>query len=54
MQGEMGERWRKLCERAATEQNPAKLMELVTEINRLLEQKEERLQAERAEKSTAA
>jgi len=28
MQGEKGERWRKLCEKAAIEQNPQKLMEL--------------------------
>jgi hypothetical protein len=32
-----------LCERAANEQDPAKLMELVAEINRLLEAKEKRL-----------
>jgi hypothetical protein len=32
-----------LCERAATEQDPEKLMELVKEINRLLEEKERRL-----------
>jgi hypothetical protein len=38
MQGENAERWRMLCERAATEQDPTRLMELVREINRLLEQ----------------
>jgi hypothetical protein len=32
-----------LCERAVTEQDPEKLMELVKEINRLLEEKERRL-----------
>ena len=32
-----------LCELAAQEQNPERLMELVAEINRLLEQKEQRL-----------
>jgi hypothetical protein len=32
-----------LCERAASEQDPEKLMELVREINRLLEEKERRL-----------
>lgn len=43
MKGETGERWRKLCEQAAIEQDPLKLMRLVTEINRLLLEKEERL-----------
>jgi hypothetical protein len=43
MTGETGERWRRLCEQAALEQNPLKLMQLVTEINRLLLEKEERL-----------
>jgi len=32
-----------LCERAASEQDPEKLMELVKEINRILEEKERRL-----------
>lgn len=43
MQGETGERWRQLCERAAEEPDPQKLMELITEINQLLESNEERL-----------
>jgi hypothetical protein len=43
MQGENAERWRKLCEQAAIEQDPLKLMQLVMEINRLLLEKEERL-----------
>lgn len=43
MQGETGERWRKLCEQAAVEQDANKLMELIEEINQLLENKEERL-----------
>jgi hypothetical protein len=54
MQGENAERWRMLCERAATEQDPARLMELVREINRLLEEKEQRLQEQRADKPSAA
>ena len=37
------ERWMKLCEQAAVEQDPHKLVALVTEINDLLEQKERRL-----------
>lgn len=43
MQGENAERWRKLCEQAAVEQDSQKLMELVKEITRLLDEKERRL-----------
>jgi hypothetical protein len=43
MQGQQKERWKELCELAAQEQNSERLMELVAEINRLLEQKEQRL-----------
>ena len=35
--------WRKLCEQAAVEQDPQKLLELAREINRMLEEKEQRL-----------
>lgn len=43
MQRETKERWMLLCEQAANEQDPVKLMELVREINSLLEEKERRL-----------
>jgi len=43
MKGEVKERWMRLCEQAALEQDPEKLMQLVVEINRLLEEKEQRL-----------
>jgi hypothetical protein len=43
MKGQTRERWRELCEQAANEQNPAKLLKLITEINRLLTEKQERL-----------
>jgi hypothetical protein len=36
-------RWMELCEQAAGEQDPKKLMELVEEINRLLLEKEKRV-----------
>jgi hypothetical protein len=36
------ERWLLLCERAATEQDPEKLMDLLDEVNRLLEAEESR------------
>jgi len=37
------ERWMQLCEQAAVEQDPRKLIALVSEINDLLERKERRL-----------
>jgi hypothetical protein len=39
MQGAPGERWKILCEQASTEQDPQKLLELITEINSLFEEK---------------
>jgi len=50
MQGQAKERWLELCEQAAIEQDSAKLFQLVKEINRLLEEKENRLQKLRQEK----
>jgi hypothetical protein len=38
------ERWREVCEQVAVEQNPKNLVELTTEIYRLLEEKRRRLQ----------
>lgn len=35
--------WTELCRQASVEQDPGKLLELVTEINRLLAEKQERL-----------
>ena len=49
MIGEKAERWRTLCEQAAKEQDPEKLLELVQEINRMLEEKEQRLKASLSE-----
>jgi hypothetical protein len=34
------ERWKDLCKQAAGEQDPQKLVRLVTEVNRLLEPKQ--------------
>jgi hypothetical protein len=48
MKGEKRERWMELCQQAAVEQNSEKLMELVKEINRLLEEKEDRLKKQRS------
>lgn len=43
MKEELKEQWMRLCEQAAQEQNPEKLMALVREINRLLDEKRDRL-----------
>jgi hypothetical protein len=42
--------WMELCQQALVEQDPEKLMELVREINRLLDEKEGRLRRERSKK----
>jgi hypothetical protein len=44
MQGKTRETWMHLCEQAAIEQDADKLLALVNEINRMLEEKENRLQ----------
>jgi len=41
-------RWVELCERATKEQDPDKLLELLTEINGMLELQQTQLRAERA------
>jgi hypothetical protein len=41
------EHWKELCERAITEQDPDKFMELIKEIDRLLQEKDDRLLSQR-------
>jgi len=41
MQGETLEEWQKLCNQAAREQEPDRLLALIQRINDLLEQKEQ-------------
>lgn len=53
MQGETKRTWQKLCEQAATEQDPERLMALIEEINELLLAKEKRLQQQRSEGTSA-
>jgi len=43
MDRETKERWLVLCEEAAVEQDPARILALVTEINRLLGEKQRRV-----------
>src|ERR1700722_3787512 len=47
MAGDEDKTWRDLCERAQTEHDPKKLIQLIEEINRLLQEREVRLRAER-------
>lgn len=53
MQGPLKERWINLCEQAAVEQDTQKLMLLIQEINRLLEEKERRLHRQQASEEGA-
>jgi DNA-binding response OmpR family regulator len=50
---EPSDRWQQLCEQAAVEQDPKKLLELTDEINRLLKEKEEQLDTERSDSASS-
>ena len=54
MQGANKELWKQLCEQAANEKDPSKMLELTKEIGRLLAQKQKRLDIEAAEESNPA
>lgn len=55
MIGKTKERWLELCQQAAVEQDCNKLLDLVQEISRLLDEKQGRLQqGHSSEDSTAA
>jgi hypothetical protein len=45
MQGKIKEEWMRLCEQAVIEQDSDKLMVLITEINRMLDEKDQRLKS---------
>ena len=47
MMGEAREEWVQLCELAANEQDSEKLLALVKQINRLLDEKDQRLKQPR-------
>jgi hypothetical protein len=53
MEGETKERWYQLCQLAAVEQDPVKLLALAEEINQLLEEREERIKQKRSGALTA-
>jgi len=52
MKSEARELWMTLCEQAAVEQDPVRLLELMEQINDLLEQKERRLTEKRLNQPT--
>jgi hypothetical protein len=39
MEGDKQERWKQLCEQAAVEHDPKRLLELIEEINRMLSER---------------
>jgi hypothetical protein len=47
MQGKVKEDWIQLCEQVAIEKDPERMLELVRELNRMLEEKENRFERER-------
>jgi hypothetical protein len=53
VKGDQREEWLELCAQAADEQDPQKLLGLVTRINDLLEAKEARLQQRTSTRDTA-
>ena len=46
MKGENKEKWELLCAQAAVKEDSARLMKLIQEITRMLDEKEQRLQRE--------
>ena len=52
MNGERRELWYRLCQQATVERDPAKLLILIQEINRLLEEKEQLLKSKYPRSST--
>ncbi len=54
MSSEHKQEWMRLCELASKEQDPEKLMELVREITRLLEQREAAIKAKKSTSESSA
>jgi uncharacterized coiled-coil protein SlyX len=51
LQNETKERWKELCERIAVEQDHAKFLALIQELNQVLAEKDLRLKAAQAKSS---
>ena len=54
MKDENLERWQQLCAEAATGHDPDRLMKLIAEINRMLDEKERRLKPQHETKVQGA
>ena len=54
MKDQTRERWQLLCEQAAVEQDPQRLMALIREIDQLLREKQERLNQQAPQARTVA
>ena len=54
MNSERKQEWMRLCELASKEQDPEKLMELVREITRLLEEREAAIKAKKNTSESSA
>jgi hypothetical protein len=54
MSSEQKQEWMRLCQLASKEQDPEKLMELVREITRLLEERETAIKAKRTTSDSGA
>ncbi len=54
MQSETKERWQALCEQAAVEQDPERLMLPIQEMDRLLTEKQARLKQQQSNPGNAA
>jgi hypothetical protein len=54
MQNELKPRWMHLCQQAAVEQDPARLLELTRQINDLLSEKWKRLEQRRPAASNSS
>jgi hypothetical protein len=54
MNSEHKQQWMRLCELASKEQDPQKLMELVREITRLLEERETAIKAGKSTSESSA
>ena len=53
MQGRVKEDWMQLCEQVAIEQDTERMIELVRELNRMLDEKEQRLGLEQSKSGAA-
>jgi hypothetical protein len=53
MQGKVKEDWLQLCEQVAIEQDTERMIELVGELNRMLEAKEQRLERKQSKSGAA-